>query len=299
MKPINHVWVEKYRPKKIDDVVGSVRDKIKNYLKEPLQMPHLLFHSISPGTGKSTMASVIINELGADVLNLNSSIDRKIETIREKVNAFVQTKSSVVGTRRIVFMDEADGLNKYAQDALRNLMETYASNALFILTCNSLSSIIAPVQDRCVDINFIEPDKTEILNYLIKICNLENLEYTEIGLNKIINKNYPSIRACVKTLQMLHTEGKSITDNLEDTDIDNEFEELWIKISIDKDWKYVKEYIFKHPLNIKNLNKYFWYKAVKQSHIKLIQITALNDDKFGRGGEHIIIFVSSLIEMSK
>jgi len=160
MNPIDSMWTEKYRPKKIDEMVGSFKAKIKKYLEEPSKMQHLLLHSSVPGTGKTTLAKAIINELGADKLVLNSSDDRKIEAVREKVNSFVKTKSSVEGMRRIVFMDEADGLTNAAQDALRNLMETYSENALFILTCNYLSKISDAIQSRCASIEFTTPAKT-------------------------------------------------------------------------------------------------------------------------------------------
>ena len=298
MNPINAMWTEKYRPVKLNDMVGDFKDKIKNYLAEPNKMQHLLLYSKVPGTGKTTLAKVIINELGADKLVLNSSDDRKIETVREKVNGFVKTKSSVNGLRRVVFMDEADGLTSAAQDALRNLMETYASNALFILTCNHISKISDAVQSRCTNIEFAKPKKEDILEYLKPICEAENLEYTEEGLKKIININYPSIRNCVQVLQSLHTEGKTATEETAKSS-DDIFQKLWDKITIDKDWKHVKDYVFSNTIDVRELNKFFWTKAVEESKIKMIQITASNEDKFVRGGEHIIIFITSLIDMAK
>jgi len=298
MNPIDSMWTEKYRPTKLDEMVGDFKNKIKAYLEEPNKMQHLLLHSITPGTGKTTLSKVIINELGADKLVLNSSDDRKIETVREKVNEFVKVKSSKLGTRRIVFMDEADGLTNIAQDALRNLMETYSSNALFILTCNNVSKISDAIQSRCVKIQFTKPDRGEILNYLKKICDNEGLKYTDEGLVRIININYPSIRNCVQVLQSLHTEGKAVTEETAKSS-DDIFQKLWNDINIKKDWKSVKEYVFSNEIDIKELNKFFWFKAVEQSHIKMIQITASNEDKFVRGGEDVIIFVTSLIEMCK
>ena len=157
MDVIDSMWTEKYRPKQISEMVGDFKDKIRKYMESPATMQHLLLHSIVPGTGKTTLAKAIIEELGADKLVLNSSDDRKIEAVREKVNGFVRTKSSVPGMRRIVFMDEADGLTGAAQDALRNLMETYSENALFILTCNTLTKISDAIQSRCVNIQFAIP----------------------------------------------------------------------------------------------------------------------------------------------
>lgn len=298
INPKDKVWTEKYRPVKLDDMVGDFKDKIRSYLKDSNSMQHLLLYSVTPGTGKTTLSKVIINELGSDALTLNASDDRKIETIREKVVEFVRTKSSVQNKRRIVFMDEADGLTNIAQDALRNLMETYAENALFILTCNSLNKINAAIQSRCVKIFFGTPDRIEILEFLKKICEAENLEYNDEGLVEVINLNYPSIRNCVQALQEHHISNKSITKETAKKSEDL-FESLWNKVTVEKDWKYVKDYIFNNEVNIRALNKYFWYNAVEKSNIKLIQITASNEDKFTRGGEELVIFVTSLVDMSR
>lgn len=298
MDPINSMWIEKYRPKRLNQMVGNFKDKIAKYLENPASMQHLLLYSITPGSGKTSLAKVIVNELDADVLIMNSSDDRKIESVRDKVNNFVKTKSSKNGVRRIVIMDEVDGMTNIAQDALRNIMESYASNALFILTCNHVSKINDAIKSRCAMIEFSTPDKTEIKQYLTKICVNEKLQYTDDGLDRVININYPSIRNCVQTLQSLHTEGKTV--NVDDAKhIDDTYQMLWDKILVDKDWKHVKDYVFMHNVDIRELNKYFWLQAVESSHIKMIQITASNEDKFVRGGEHIIIFVTSLIEMAK
>ena len=292
------VWTEKYRPKKIDDMVGEFKDKIKKHLQNPNAMPHMLFYSVAPGTGKTTIAKVIIDELDADALFLNSSDDRKIETVREKVNSFVQTKSSKIGKRRIVFLDEVDGMTGDAQRALRNVMETYAGNALFILTCNTISKIIEPVQSRCgISINFGLPIKSEIKDYLVKICESEGLKYSEQGLMNIIEENYPSIRNCVQVLQDVHIEGLDINDTFVKS-AEEEHQVLWNTIVTQKDWKSVKDYIFTNSINVKALNKFFWLKAVETSNIKMIQITASNEKAF-KDGEDIIIFVTSLIDMVK
>ena len=185
-----------------------------------------------------------------------------------------------------------------AQDALRNLMETYASNALFILTCNHVSKISDAIQSRCVKIHFGHPDKEEILNYLKMICENENVKYTDNGLKRVIDLNYPSIRNCVQALQSLHTEGKEITDESAKSS-DETLQKMWDLITVDKNWKDVKDIIFSATVDIREVNKYFWLKAVEHEYIKMIQITASNEDKFVRGGEEIIIFITSLVEMTK
>ncbi len=123
MNPENHIWTEKYRPKKVSEIVGDFKEKITQYLQDPKAIPNFLFYSKSPGTGKTTLAKCVINELGCDSLIINSSDDRKIETIREKVKEFAMAQTSKQGLKRCVFLDEFDGMTGIAQNALRNIME--------------------------------------------------------------------------------------------------------------------------------------------------------------------------------
>jgi replication factor C small subunit len=296
-KPINSMWTEKYRPSKLDDIVGEFKDIIKNYLKEPSSIPHFLFYSKTPGSGKTTLSKAIINELGCDFLIINSSDDRKIEVIRDKVKQFALTQSSKAGLRRVVFLDEADGMLKTSQDALRNIMETYAKNVFFILTCNNIHKIIEPVQSRCVCIEFTAPDKEQVYKYLKSICEKEQLIYTEEGLNKLININYPSIRDCVLVLQHLYTQNKQITiENVEEEN--KEFSSFWDMI-VQKDWKTVKQKVFENNVDCRELNNYFWQKSVDTDNIKGIQLTCRNERDMAFGADPSIIFVSSLLEMVK
>ena len=145
-------------------------------------------------------------------------------------------------------------------------------------------------------INFSQPQKDEILNHLINICENENLEYTKDGLKKIIEINYPSIRNCVKVLQDLKVSGL-VADEQEAKSADEQYQVLWNKIIQEKDWKFVKNYLFQNYIDVRKLNKFFWFKAISNSNIKMIQITASNEDRMIRGGEEIIIFVTSLIDM--
>lgn len=297
MDPKNSMWTEKYRPTKVSEVVGDSKNLILKYLEDPQSMQHLLLYSITPGVGKTTIAKAIIKELGADYLFLNSSKDRKIETVRERISNFVQTKSSKDGVRRVVFLDEADGLTPAAQDSLRELMETYSSNALFILTCNIKSKIIDPIQSRCIGIEFSNPDKKDIFEFLAGIAKKENLAYSDDGLKKLIDKNYPSIRNCVQVMQRLSVEDKSLNVD-ENLKSDEEFQALWDSI-IAKDRKAVQTYVLTNTVDVRSLNKFFWSKAVDTDNVRMIQITGTNEYKFTQGGEEIVVFVTSLIDMVK
>lgn len=299
MNTKNKMWVEKYRPKNLDEIIFKDKEKIRNFLKNNESMPHLLFHSSSAGLGKTSLAYIIIKELDADHKIINASDERKIDTIREQITEFVRAKSSKDNTRRIVMLDEADGLLPASQDALRNLMETYASNALFILTANVESKIIEPIKSRCVSINFSKPEKEDIKKYLENVCIKESLEYDEQGLEYVVEVNYPSIRNAIKQLQVLYAEGKDVTKGNVVKREQEEYEKLYNYIIKDYDWKAVRDYVFTNNVDVQSLNKYIWGRSVSESNIKHIQITCSNEKNFKSGADPIVVFVTSLIDMVK
>ena len=295
--PKASVWTEKWRPNKVSDLVGDFKEKILKYLDHQAAIPHFLFHSKTPGTGKTTLAKSIINELGCDSLILNSSDDRKIETVREKVKEFAVTQSSKEGLRRCVFLDEFDGMLKASQEALRNVMETYSKNVFFILTCNNINKVIEPLKSRCVTIHFAYPKKEEVYHYLEKIVNGENMDYTEEGLKQLVELNYPSIRNCVISLQDLYTENKPvIVENVKP--VNELYNQLWEKIK-NKNWKDVKTEIMQSTIDPRELNTHFWLQALEDENLKMIQITCRNERDISLGADPKIILTTSLIEMTK
>ena len=293
------VWTEKYRPKKVSLMVGSFKNQILKYLENPNTVPHFLFHSRAPGTGKTTLAKSIINELGCDALLLNSSDDRKIEVVRDKVKEFAMTQSSKQGKRRCVFMDEFDGMLKASQDALRNLMETYSSNVFFILTCNNVNKVIEPIKSRCQVIPFAYPEKNEIEAYLNNICDKEGMEHTDEGIKEVIEKNYPSIRNCVSCLQDLYTQGLPVTkENVKP--VNEIFDTLWALFK-EKNWVEIKKTVLASTIDPRELNTFFWNRSLEESPIdlKLIQITCRNERDISGGADPKVIFVTSIIEMCR
>ena len=298
-KVIDKVFTEKYRPRKVSDMVGDFKEKILLYLQNPNSIPNFLFYSKAPGCGKTTLARAIISELKCDALILNSSDDRKIETVREKVKEFAMTKSSSESKRRCIFMDEFDGMLKASQEALRNIMETYSTNVFFILTANNLNKIIEPIQSRCVAIPFAYPNKEEIVKFLEKICLNEKMDYTIEGIEKLVEINYPSIRNCVIGLQDLFTEKKNVTvDTVRP--VNEIYGEMW-RLLKEKNWMEIKKVVLESTIDPRDLNSYFWEKSLEEEpcNIKILQLTCRNEKDIAVGSDPKVIFVSSLLEMVK
>jgi len=216
MNKLNLPFIEKYRPQTFDEFIGVDKEQIKEMIKRKEDFTHLLFSSKTPGTGKTSLALLIIKELGADHLIINSSDDRKIEVIREKVKSFAKTLSSVPGVPKIIFLDEADGMLTTSQNALRNIMEKFINNCRFILTCNNEEKIIDPIKSRCQTINFKYPPKDQLIKRLKFIIENEKIECDDVEkiINTLIKFHYPSIRDCLMALQFLSMSKKKITTEM-------------------------------------------------------------------------------------
>ncbi len=211
----NNLFIEKYRPKSFEEFVGGEEiEGLKKIRNEPFSLPHLLLVSKTPGTGKTSLAKIIIRELKADHLYLNASDERGIDVVRYKIKEFVMTVSMNRNAPKIVHLDEADGLTREAQDILRNLIEEYSANCRFILTANNLNKITEPLRSRCLVIQLTKPPKSKIYERLSYICKKENIEIDEEMLRKIVDAYYPDIRSMIKTLDEYKKFG---TLNIEDT----------------------------------------------------------------------------------
>jgi len=216
------LWTEKYRPKSWEEMMG-LDSRIPKLVNQ--NMPHLLFVS-PPGTGKTTCAKIIINELGCDYLLLNASDERGIDTIRDKVKMFAMTLSSKKDIFKIVMLDEGDFLTPESQAVLRNLMETYAKNCRFILTANFENRIIDAIQSRCSKFTFKKVSDDELLSLLKKICRSENIQYDESSLKKIIEVSRGDIRKSINILQQNTRDSKLMSDIIEESNVKDIFEKL-------------------------------------------------------------------------
>lgn len=212
---------EKYRPKVLTDMVG-----LKLNIDLDDSMPHLLLYG-SAGTGKTSLSKVIVNTLKCDYIILNSSDERGIDTIREKVKTFASTKSKDSNIK-ICILDECDALTNDAQNSLRNLMESYAGNCRFILTCNYINRVIDPLQSRCVKIDFSNIKKEDIINRLEFICVQEKIPYEKIALEKIVDRNGSDIRSCINTIEEMKS-GVLVSNLVNETKLASDIFNLIIK----------------------------------------------------------------------
>ena len=198
----------KYKPKVLSEIIG-LTPEIEQYLKQDGTMPSFLF-SGPAGTGKTSTAVVIASTLNADVMKLNASDERGIDTIRGKVLKFA-TSASMDGRKKLVILDEADGLSVDAQQTLRGTMDKVAHHCSFILTCNFEGKLIDPLKSRVNHIRFETPKKEAILARLVTICEAEKIPFEKEALVKIIDLCHPDIRECIKQLDILQTRDQKIS----------------------------------------------------------------------------------------
>ena len=205
------LWVEKYRPQNLEEYIGNetIKNKIADYLEQG-SIQNLLFHGVA-GTGKTTLAKLIAKNIDCDLLYINASDERGIDTIREKIQPFASSMG--FNDVKIVILDEADYLTPQAQATLRHTIEACSATTRFILTCNYLERIISPLQSRCQTFEITPPSKEAVTDLAGHIMEDENISVNDFELYPVINTHYPYIRKIINTLQGSVVDGQIKIDD--------------------------------------------------------------------------------------
>lgn len=212
---MKELWTEKYRPDSVEGYVfrdAAQRSQIETWIKDGT-IPHLLF-SGAPGVGKTTLAKILINQLKIDeydVLEINASRENSVDTIRDKITGFVQTMP--FGKFKVVLLDEADYITPNGQAALRGVMETYASSARFILTCNYPNRVIPALHSRCQGFHIDRIDLVEFTARMATVLVTEGVEFDLDTLDSYVRSTYPDLRKCLNVCQMNSTSGQLVSSN--------------------------------------------------------------------------------------
>lgn len=238
----NSLWVEKYRPKKLSEYVGNehLKEKVADYLQSG-DVPHLLFFG-KAGTGKTTLAKLIVNSINCDHIIINASDENNVDTVRNKVKGFAST----IGFKdmKVIILDEFDYMTPNAQAILRNLMETFSKHCRFILTCNYVEKVIDPIQSRCQTFQIVPPTKKDVAVQVSQILTKEGVKFEPKDLVPIIDSSYPDIRKVINTCQLNSSKGqlKLDTTSVIDSDIKSKVVEI-LKSKDDKrnKWKNIRQ----------------------------------------------------------
>jgi replication factor C small subunit len=209
------LWIEKYRSETLEQYIGN--DAVKARIADCIasnDIPHFLFAG-SAGTGKTTLAKLIVKNIQCDYLYINASDENGIDIIRDKVKGFASTSS--FKPLKVVILDEADFLTQPAQAALRNLIEEYSITTRFVLTCNYIERLIEPLQSRC-EIHILKPPtKSAVAKHICtNILDVEGVTYEMSDVAKIINELYPDVRSIIKVLQSNVRNSKLTITTLDD-----------------------------------------------------------------------------------
>jgi replication factor C small subunit len=276
------LWIEKYRSETLEQYIGN--DAIKTRIADCIannDIPHFIFAG-SAGTGKTTLAKLIVKNIQCDYLYINASDENGIDTIRDKVKGFASTAS--FQSIKIVILDEADFLTQPAQAALRNLIEEYSAYTRFILTCNYVERLIEPLQSRCELHMLKPPTKGAVAKHLcLNVLDIENVTYDMKDVAQIINAFYPDVRSILKTLQQFSKNGKLVVDT-----IDDDWTKQLVQILIKRDknaWYQVRQLVADAQVDdFQTAYRYMFDHLTEFSYGNDAQLSVILDDFIWRAG---------------
>lgn len=242
----NKIWFEKYRPSKLDELIvpNRIREQLNGFI-ESKNIPNLLFYSPG-GMGKTSTAKILINELKMDFIEINGSIDRGIDTIRDTIVKFAGTGSLINNDQnKCIFVTEADGFTEDAKNSMKNLIEKFSNNIRFIFDTNYVDKLSQPIRSRCVEIdfNFNKSEYPDLMKQMLqRSCSIledNNIEFNKKDVADLIKKRFPDMRKIVNDLQKSSVSGKFIPDSLDTGEI---FDSL-IKELCNRDYEKIRSIV--------------------------------------------------------
>ena len=276
------LWIERYRSQTLEQYIGN--DAVKARIADCIasnDIPHFIFAG-SAGTGKTTLAKLIVKNIQCDYLYINASDENGIDTIRDKVKGFASTAS--FQPIKIVILDEADFLTQPAQAALRNLIEEYSAYTRFILTCNYVERLIEPLQSRCELHMLKPPTKGAVAKHICtNVLDVEGITYEMSDIAQIVNLFYPDVRSIIKTLQ------QNVRDNkLTITTIDDNWCKPLVEILKKRDskaWYQVRQLVADAQVDdFQTAYRYMFDNLSEFSYGNDAQLSVILDDFIWRAG---------------
>jgi len=298
------LWVEKYRPQTLNDIVlpAHLETMVKKFISEN-QVANLLLCSRSPGTGKTTLAHAICNDLQAHKLYINVSEENGIDTLRNLVRGYAGGKNWG-DKRRIIILDEMEGMTPQAQAAFRGMIEEFAGNASFIMTCNNVQQIIKPLREgRTFEIDMdyhskeiIAELQPKIAKRLIHILKTEKIEFDPQAIKSLVINNFPSMRTMISLMHSYTLQFGKIDANINsNATIDNELLDLILEMKFNECRTFVKEHALDYPYLYKFLFENLPAKLAKQHRANVILTIADADRAFTSNPE--IQFAACLLRI--